>query len=679
MKAGEEAAVEAIATLFTARTGVEIRSNRFEIVKGRLAPRLRRLGISNYEDYSEYLSQNFQEEIVHVVAQLTTHRTEFFREIEQINHFVKEVVEPAIKARRSLRIWSAAASTGEEPYSLAMAIAESLTKQGVDPENYGPGFEIFATDIDAKSLAVARNGVYESRLLESSNPTALKKWLQKGSGDLSRYHRVRDSLHRKCSFKIHNLLTDDPPSKDFDAVFCRNVFIYFTKTNRERALQGLVKSLRPGGLLFLGCTEPLEKVPAHFESVFQSSYRLKSDSEAKGNKATVGSTFSGAQASLSSADNFQASTSHARARSGALIRVLIVDDSRTVRLALRQALERNGRFEVVADVEGTSAARKILASQQIDVMTLDINMPEESGLAYLEKENASGAMANHPPVVIVSSINPDDADVFFKSEQLGATAYIEKPANLSSKQVAFALAETLASAAGVSLHSEKPKLRSLPGGESPLSETQQNQKTNAKPFQTTVSASLAKLSEAILIGSSTGGTVAIAEIFKTFPADFPPVVVAQHIPGAFISTLIKNLNELTGKRVVVGEDNQKLERQTIYILPGHAHGVVVKKLHLTLELQNGPPVNGHTPSVDVLFSSAAKLGNCRSVVALLLTGMGADGAKGLLALRQAGAVTICQDEKSSVVFGMPRAGIECGAADYVLPLNRMTRSLFHVA
>ncbi|MCA2958917.1 MAG: response regulator [Silvanigrellales bacterium] len=664
--AGEEAAVEAIATLFTARTGVELRPNRRELVRGRLAPRMRKLGLKSYQEYRKFLETNLERELPHVLGLLTTHKTEFFREAEQLEHRREAVVKPTLAARKPLRIWSAAASTGEEAYSIAMIVAEELIALGLDPRRYSPGITILGTDVDALSIAKAANGVFAERTLGGLTSQRLKAWFQSGSGPHVGYFRIHDALHAMCRFERFNLLEDQQNEK-FDAVICRNVFIYFTEPNIARATKGLLGALRTEGHLYVGLSEPFASPVSSLVTVGQSIYRHRLAAEGE----------QGSKASKTSMPPQQE-----KARTGNT-RVLIVDDSRTVRLALRSALEKRGQFEIVAEASCPREARKALAAHKVDVMTLDINMPEESGIAYLESVNASpGGMSAHPPVVIISSMNPEDASIYLRCVELGAFAYIEKTTNLADASLGLGLGETLKAAAGPTLRSRSIRasgevsgksstdaLRSAPGPQ-PVSESDLALPKTKAPHPLGTEAAL------MLVGSSTGGTVALAQLFADFPDAFPPVVVTQHIPAAFVPTLVQNLGQTTRKKVVAGAHGDLLDRSTIYIIPGNVHGRIVDSRGLRLEFSNDPAVNGHKPSVDILFASAAALNRRNAVVALLLTGMGDDGAQGLLKLKEAGATTICQDAASCVVYGMPRAAVELGAAMYQLNLNSLAVALF---
>ncbi len=524
MIAGEEAAIDAIAMLFTARTGVELRPNRRELVRSRLAPRLRKLRLDSFQDYRSYLERNIEREFPHVLGVLTTHKTEFFREVEQLDHLRDTWVRPALAARKPLRIWSAAVSTGEEIYSIAMLVAEELRAMGTEPGRYAPGVTLLGTDVDAVSVAKAANGVFAERALGGLSPQRLKSWFQRGSGPHAGYFRIHDAIHAMCRFERFNLLEDQQKEK-FDAILCRNVFIYFTDPNIARATKGLLGALRPEGHLYVGLSEPFASPASSLVAVGQSIYLHRPSATRD----------AGSNLSMTSMPAKQES-----ARSGNT-RVLIVDDSRTVRLALRAALEKRGEFDVVAEAACPREARKALSAHKIDVVTLDINMPEESGIAYLESVNASpGGMTTHPPIVIISSMNPEDASVYLRCVELGAFAYIEKSTSLADGSFGMGLIETIRAAAGPS-HQNGSSPKGVDGKSSarlaPLSPAVVSVAQDALP-RTRTSRPLAKDAAIILVGSSTGGTVALSQLFADFPGVFPPVVVTQHIPAAFVPTLV---------------------------------------------------------------------------------------------------------------------------------------------
>lgn len=644
MLSTDDAATEAIAAVFTARTGVELRSNRHALVRSRLTPRLRKLGIATFREYKAFLERHLESEIVHVISLLTTHKTDFFRESGHFTHLLRQVVEKRIATRQPISIWSAASSSGEEAYSIAMVIAEALRAKGFTPAQYAPGVRVVGTDVDPQCVAKARNGVYPVHALRGMNATLRDRYFKIGDGDLAGFARAHDDIHGICSFSTQNLVKDQVIGTAFDAVFCRNVFIYFSPETIRSVVERLSDATRESGFLYVGYSEALPSAPPSLAAAGNSVYQRVQPAPAtpvtaKGHAANAES-----------------------AAPPGKIKVLIIDDARTVRAALRSVIGAHDGFEIVADVDGTRAAADVLRTRKVDVVTLDINMPEESGIQYLERLTSTGEIAKHPPVVIISSVNPEESEIFFRCIELGACAYLEKPALMTREGDGLAILETLRGAAELGRQQRNPA--PVPAAKAPAS-------LRSRPH------GLVQAAECILLGASTGGTVAIAELLKKFPKDFPPVIVVQHLPGKFAESFAQNLKAVTGVDTVVAATRQKVERSRVYIVPGGLQGQMVGDLNgVQLELRQDPPMNRHLPSVDYLFRSAVPLVKKHPFVAILLTGMGEDGAREMLSLHKAGVTTICQDKSSSVVFGMPRAAIELGAASHVLPLAEIPGALF---
>ncbi|MEP9375047.1 chemotaxis response regulator protein-glutamate methylesterase [Mesorhizobium sp. KR1-2] len=308
------------------------------------------------------------------------------------------------------------------------------------------------------------------------------------------------------------------------------------------------------------------------------------------------------------------------------IRVLVVDDSATMRSLLSVALRRDPQIEVVGHAADALEARDKIKALNPDVVTLDVEMPNMNGLDFLDKIMRLRPM----PVVMVSSLTGRDAAATLTALELGAVDCISKAA--FSDEGAFAtLTATVKAAAGYA-----------PGG------------------------------QVVAIGSSTGGVEALIGVLTQFPENCPPTVITQHMPAAFTKSFAERLNRLCRPKVSEAVDGAPLLPGQVYLAPGGASHLEVagSGSALRCRLRASDPVNGHRPSVDVLFASLAKAAGA-AAVGVILTGMGRDGAAGLLALRQAGAATLGQDEATSLVYGMPRAAFECGAVDKQLPLDRI--------
>jgi len=337
-------------------------------------------------------------------------------------------------------------------------------------------------------------------------------------------------------------------------------------------------------------------------------------------------------------------------------RVLIVDDSAVVRQIFSAQLARDPELEVVGTAPDPYVARDLIVERQPDVLTLDIEMPRMDGLTFLKK-----LMHFHPiPVVVVSSLTAAGGELALEALAAGAVDVMCKPGSaFTVGDMAPLLAEKLKNAAGVDMsRGRRPPPVGLPGAE-------------PKALTRTTNQILA-------IGASTGGTVALEHILKAFPANAPGTVVTQHMPEQFTTYFAARLKEITRLDVREGEDGDSVMPGVALIAPGNKHMLLRRSgARYYVQVRDGPRVNRHRPSVDVMFRSVAQAAG-RNALGVILTGMGGDGAQGLLEMRQAGARTIAQDEQSCVVFGMPKVAIEVGAVDQVLPLSRVADELLQL-
>jgi two-component system, chemotaxis family, protein-glutamate methylesterase/glutaminase len=341
------------------------------------------------------------------------------------------------------------------------------------------------------------------------------------------------------------------------------------------------------------------------------------------------------------------------------IRVLIVDDSAIVRKILTETLSREPGLEVVGTAPDPYVARDKILDLQPDVITLDIEMPRMDGLTFLRK-----LMRYHPvPVVVISSLAQHSCRAALEALELGAVEVLAKPGGpYSVGELRDTLGAKIRAAAAARLRYVQPHVST------PVPAKQHLEIA-------TVPATAFAPDSIIAIGASTGGTEAIANLLRVFPLDSPGVVVVQHIPPGFSRAFANRLNDSCAIDVKEAEDGDVLCPGMALIAPGDLHMVLRKSAgKYTVSVKTGPRVCYQRPSVDVLFFSVAEAAGPVAVAALL-TGMGSDGAQGLLKLRQTGAHTIAQDEATSVVFGMPREAIERGAAEKVLPLNRIAPGL----
>lgn len=359
-----------------------------------------------------------------------------------------------------------------------------------------------------------------------------------------------------------------------------------------------------------------------------------------------------------------------------MIRVLVIDDSPVVRRTLAQELARDPEIEVVGAAPDPYVARELIARLRPHVLTLDIDMPRMDGLTFLGK-----LMAHHPlPVIVVSSLTPHGSELALRALELGAFEVLPKPESAAAiGELSAQLARTIQCAAMIDagrLARDAGRLeqdaRRLATPASPADGRAEMPACGAAalpgPGCPRTSAGAERI---IAIGASTGGTQAVAEILRRFPADAPATLIVQHMPAGFTRAFAERLDRLSAMTVREAADGDALAPGVALVAPGN--------WHLTLRgcgsrarvrLSQEPRVHFQRPSVEALFDSLAQTAGKRTV-GIILTGMGADGAEGLLRLRLAGAHTIAQDEATSVVFGMPREAIRRGAIEQVLPLGEI--------
>jgi two-component system chemotaxis response regulator CheB len=339
----------------------------------------------------------------------------------------------------------------------------------------------------------------------------------------------------------------------------------------------------------------------------------------------------------------------------AKIRVLIVDDSSLIRQLLSMLLSSDPEIEVVGAAPDPYVARDMIKSLNPDVITLDVEMPRMDGLSFLRK-----IMALHPlPVVMVSTLTQANADVTIQALEIGAVDFVAKPTSQLDKGM-----EVLASQLQAKI---KEAARTKVYARPEIAQEEQKPVSRQK--------SIGLTDKIIFVGASTGGVEALLKLLLGFPEDCPPILITQHMPERFTASFAARLNTVCAMKVVEAANEQPVQQGHVYIAPGSHHLEIVRKVNRYFcQLNLDPPVSGHRPSVDVLFASAARLVG-RKAVGAILTGMGKDGAQGLLEMRQAGAVTLGQDEKSSLIYGMPRAAFERGAVMKQVSLDRMAASI----
>ena len=335
-----------------------------------------------------------------------------------------------------------------------------------------------------------------------------------------------------------------------------------------------------------------------------------------------------------------------------MIRVLIVDDSAVVRKVLTEELARADGIEVVGSAPDPYVARDLIVSLTPDVLTLDVEMPRMDGISFLER-----LMQFHPmPVVVVSSLTPHNSELALRALSLGAVEVVPKPGSTYSvPDVSRILVQAIRAAARARVSALQPSA--------------------GKPPTIAAPAALKTTHKVLAIGASTGGTRAIEAVLTSLPASAPGTVIVQHMPEGFTAGFAARMNTICPMEVREAQDGDYLAPGLALIAPGGRHLVLTHSgARYMVSTKDGPPVHHQRPAVDILFQSVARCAG-RNAIGVLLTGMGAAGARGLLEMKSSGAHTIAEAEETCVVFGMPHEAIKLGAAEEITPLPRIAAGI----
>ena len=360
------------------------------------------------------------------------------------------------------------------------------------------------------------------------------------------------------------------------------------------------------------------------------------------------------------------------------IKVLVIDDSALVRQVMTEILNKNSAIEVIGTAQDPYDAREKIKSLRPDVLTLDVEMPKMDGITFL-----ANLMRLHPiPVVMVSTLTQAGADITFEALELGAIDFVSKPTigvSEGLEEYADEICEKVitASTVNVSKISDR-QARKSSRSSSAEDRIAVDKKLSADAVLEKRSVPKTKLKttdKIIALGASTGGTEAIKEVLISMPANSPGIVISQHIPEAFSKPFAERMDKHSDMTVYEAVDGQQILPGHVYIAPGNRHLIVERSgARYICRLNDGPPVNRHKPSVDVMFRSVAQnVGP--NAIGVILTGMGADGAAGLKEMLENGAPTLVQDEKTSVVWGMPGEAYKIGAAQDQYPLEKIAKEL----
>ncbi len=348
------------------------------------------------------------------------------------------------------------------------------------------------------------------------------------------------------------------------------------------------------------------------------------------------------------------------------IKVLVIDDSALIRSLLSEIINKQPDMKVVGTAPDPLVAREKIKALNPDVLTLDVEMPKMDGLVFLEK-----LMRLRPiPVIMVSSLTEKSSSITLHALELGAIDFVTKPKldiRNGLQEYAEELTDKIRCAAKARL-GRTSATKQMSGGVDRKNTADAVLPAESRTFSTT--------EKVILLGASTGGTEALKAFLVDMPPDGPGILITQHMPETFTKTFAKRLDSLCKIAVKEAEHGERVLPGHAYLAPGNRHLLLKRSgANYVTELSDGPPVSRHRPSVDVLFRSAA---NCagKNAIGVIMTGMGDDGAAGMLEMHQAGAYTLAQDEQTCVVFGMPKEAISRGAVDEIVPLQELARRVF---
>lgn len=636
--------------LVAERTGLHFGLEARVTVERRLRERLSTLGLGSFLEYVVYLRARTvpSDEWDEAIDALTTNETYFFREEAQLQTFEREMLprlRERAKRRRRLALWSAGCATGEEAYTLAMIVHASglFAPQAVGDEPWD--VRIYGTDISRRCVMAARRGVYGERSFRVTPREMRDKYFTEDSDG---WH-IAEFIREMCHFGQESLLEEKRSRLlgSVDAVFCRNVLIYFDLNARKTAIDAIYKRLQPGGALFLGHSESLLNVPTTFELLHLRDDLVYRKPETDREEEPRSGSFKLTTPS-----------------SPPPIRLLVVDDSAYNRRSIAQAFVDHPEVEIVGKAADGEEALKLVTALKPDAITLDLEMPRMDGFTFLRI-----LMARAPtPVVVVSSYS--QRENVFKALEFGALDFVPKPdrpdADTSDLQKEILQKVLLVRSLRPSFVPTSLIRRSTSGQFTPDGQVirwadEQPTRDRAYRFPSLV----------VAIASSTGGPSALMHVFGHLPpATTAAFLVAQHMPDKFTRTFAERLDRRGPVRTVEASDWDAVAAGTGFVCPGRkCMEITHRGDQLHLRVAPADPGDRYVPSADRLFKSVATLG--KRAVGVVLTGMGDDGVQGARAIRDAGGLVIAESQETAAVNGMPGAAIRAGVTHEVLPLPQI--------
>ncbi|OQW50538.1 MAG: hypothetical protein A4S09_01725 [Proteobacteria bacterium SG_bin7] len=579
---------------------------RKDILLNNIERRMHETGISSVTEYLHF-AESDPGERQHLVSALTIHTTSWFRELPHYNELermVRENIEEFLT--RPLAIYCAASSTGEEVYSFGLMC--ELIREDYPKFDY----KILGHDIDPISIAKGKKAIYKAEPAIQSIPQKYRKFILMGTGRTEGFFTVDKEIRKRCDFGVANLREKQSVAVLFDIVVCRNALIYFEPGVMNTIVANLLRLLKPGGVFVVGTSDFVEADKHELKDLGKSIYVIEGKVPFEGKSSQP--------------------------------RILVVDDSKTIRNGLTNLLVKEG-FRVEA-VSSAAEATEFLRREKVSLITLDLHMPGMDGQTWLSQQRGSGLQI---PVVIISGADPSETKSVLNALGSGAQDYFEKENLMSNPR---RVVEGLKAIIDTYHNKRDKKSKSGAGVFEP--------KLKIKPKRPSV----------IMIGSSTGGTEALIRLLEKMSSDCPPIVIVQHINLNYAKPFHERLCRLSGLGLQEAANGTVLKPGTIYMAHADNHIEINEKGHdICIKTTHMAAINGVRPSVDCLFRSGVFLAS--RACAILLTGMGKDGAQGMLELRKKGAVTLAQDEESCVVFGMPKAAIQLGAVMVVGNLSEL--------
>lgn len=618
--------VEAVYKLAERLTGSNQAGNyRRDILVTNVQRRMQKLSCASLRDYLIVVANNPKERD-QLISSLTIHTTFWFREFRQMSSVERVITESKL---RDIKVLEAGCSTGQSTYSLAIFFHQLKAKGLID------SWKIIGFDIDPVSIATARAAIYQKSSYRQI-PDQFSHLFLHGTGKTAGLYTLDKEIRSGCQFLVEDIRNIASRFEHglYNLIVCRNLLIYFSPKDVNVIVRNFARLNREDGILCIGHNEFFDQDARDYEKIDTGVYiSRRAGSRAEGLASLLAKTKTKATTAAPRPSSVQepVETVAAPKTSGqnpiAKGRILVIDDSRTIVKTLERLLGSTGEFAVDTCLSAKQAD-ELVEKHAYDLISLDLNMPETDGMTWLGGFRSKG---HETPVIVVSGANMQEAETGLAAIKGGAQDFVEKDLLHSNPELVLARFQAMFAP----------------------------QEKQQAPF---VNKSLPYQPDFIAIGASTGGTQTLLKMLRDMPKPCPPMVVIQHILHSFAEPFAESLASASGLELYRGEYPAKLKANTLYMALGDSH--LVADRNKRLRIDSGPAIKNHRPSVDALFDSIATHKFGRGV-AILLTGMGSDGAAGMSALHAAGHFCFAQNQASCIVFGMPRAAIALNCVDFV--------------